>query len=160
VIHYFLDTSAFTKLYSLEPGSKRVKDMLRSASVAATSNRVLVSELAHPETVSALSQIVHGPNPAGRGLSRFSGRQAFLQIAQDLRPPTTVVVIKVTGLMPLAADLVWKYRITGADAVHLAAALKSRDKLSGWSEFHFVSSDRRLNAAASSEGLDVLDPTV
>lgn len=160
MIHYFLDTSAFIRLYMVEAGSKRVRDMLRSAEAMPPACRLLVSELIHPEAASALGQASRSPDAAARGLSKLAAKRAMNQITLDLGLISSLAIIRVTGLMPFAADLVWKHRITGADAVHLAAALKSREKLKGWSEFHFVSSDRRLNAAASNEGLDVLDPTV
>ena len=157
--HYFFDASAFTKLYSYEPGTERVRHMHRSAVSSTPSSRVIVSELIHPETASAVSQIALGPNAANRGLSKFAARRAFDRMAQDLGPASALVIIGVSGLMASAAQLVWKHRITGADAVHLATALKVRSKMTGGTELHFVGADRRLNKAAADEGFDVIDPT-
>ena len=157
--HYFFDTSAFVKRYALEPGSRVVGDLLQSAKRQPSAVRVFVSELVHPETVSALSQIVHGPEPAKYGLSRAAGWRAVNEIAQDLGDKAHVHVVRVGGMMLRAADLVWKHRITGADAVHLAAALTSRSLVRNPGEFYFVSADRRQGAAAAAEGLAVIDPT-
>jgi predicted nucleic acid-binding protein len=60
--------------------------------------------------------------------------------------------------MDAAAALVWKHRLRGADAVHLATALEVRKNVSNGAEFYFVSTDALLNRAATAEGLAVIDP--
>jgi len=60
--------------------------------------------------------------------------------------------------MGTAATLVWKHRLRGADAVHLATALAVREEMAEKTEFYFVSSDVALNRAAQAEGLVVIDP--
>jgi uncharacterized protein len=157
VRHYFLDTSALVKLYALEKGSTRVQAAVRAATHG---TQVFVCDLVHPETASALYQAAHGPNPARRGLSRASARFALGKLKQDLAPGSSIVVIGATGLMENAADLAWKHGIRGADAVHLAAALFARRMATPYGDFHLVSSDRALNAAAAAEGLEVYDPAV
>ena len=52
----------------------------------------------------------------------------------------------------------WKHKLRGADAVHLATALATRQDVPLDSEFYFVSSDVALNRAAVAEGLEVIDP--
>ncbi|HEU0053006.1 MAG TPA: type II toxin-antitoxin system VapC family toxin [Longimicrobium sp.] len=145
------------KRYSFEPGSKLVTDLFRSAARRPESVRVVVCELVHPEAVSAISQIVHGSQPARYGLSHASGMRAVSEIANDF-VRAKMVVVRVGGMMDRAAELVWKHHITGADAVHLAAAIASRGFTADRNEFYFVSSDRRQAAAAAAEGLDVISP--
>jgi PIN domain nuclease of toxin-antitoxin system len=61
VRNYFLDSSALVKVYSEEDGSNRVRAMLRGLTTVPAISRVVVSVLAHPETASALSQIMAVP---------------------------------------------------------------------------------------------------
>jgi hypothetical protein len=65
VRNYFLDASALVKVYSEEEGSQRVRSMLRGLTTVPAISRVVVSVLAHPETASALGQIMLGPMPRG-----------------------------------------------------------------------------------------------
>jgi len=67
VRNYFLDASALVKVYSEEEGSQRVRSMLRGLTTVPAISRVVVSVLAHPETASALGQIMSGPYAARRG---------------------------------------------------------------------------------------------
>ena len=158
--HYFLDTSAFVRLYVVEPGSERVKNMVRTAIASPSRCRVIVSELIHPEAVSALQQITHGPHAAKRGMSRLAAQRGLKDMTQDLGPASRLTVMSVSGLMEPAAQLVWKHRIRGADAVHLATAMLSRKGVRSGESFYFVSMDRKQNIAAAAEGFDVIDPTV
>ncbi|MFL5537867.1 MAG: hypothetical protein ACJ8J0_02690, partial [Longimicrobiaceae bacterium] len=60
--HYFLDASAVVKLYAVEPGSRRVKDMVRSAAVEPPAARIVVAGLTHPEAVSGITQAAFAPD--------------------------------------------------------------------------------------------------
>lgn len=60
--------------------------------------------------------------------------------------------------MDLAADLVEKHRLHGADSIQLAAALRARAGARDAREFLFVSDDVAQCRAAESEGLEVLRP--
>ena len=58
-----------------------------------------------------------------------------------------------------AADLAQRYRLRGADAVHLGAVLELQDALSDLDEqMIFITSDQELLAAARSVGLEVENP--
>lgn len=157
--HYFLDTSALVKLYVIEPGSRRVRDMVRSASVSPETVQVMVCDLVHPEAASALCQTMDGPLAPKRGIGRSETRKLPGELARDLRGDGVMAVTESARFMTAAANLVWKHRLRGADAVHLATALNVRGWLPKESEFYFVGSDRAQNAAAAAEGLEVLDPT-
>lgn len=158
--HYFLDSSAITKLYVLEPGSKRVRDMMRSARSFPRSTQVFICDLAHPETASALRQIVDGTDAAKRGIGSLERRTLPGDLIQDFRRGGVLNISEASQVMDAAADLVWRHRIKGADAIHLAAALEIRASLPLGIEFYFVGTDRQQNAAAKAEGLEVIDPTV
>ena len=158
--HYFLDASALTKLYAVEPGSRRVKDMLRSAMANPPASRIIVCDLSHPETLSAVVQTVNGPDAAKHGLSRFTANRVRQELVQAMGPTSTFVLVNATGVMAQAAEIVWKHRIKASDAVQVAAALRARSLVPIGAEFYFVGSDGKQNAASQKEGLAVLDPTV
>ena len=61
--------------------------------------------------------------------------------------------------MQLAADVVERQEVRGADAVHLAAALTARTTIAGELPFAFVSHDVRQRSAAEREGLEVITPS-
>lgn len=156
--HYFFDASALVKLYSLEAGSRRVRDIVRSASVNRLACRILVCDLVQPETASALYQVANGPNPASRGLSRSAAGQAFMHMRHDLGERSWFVLLAASGWMREAAQLVWKHGLKGADAVHLATAVFARQQVPNAQEFYFVTSDRQLAVAAAAEGFAVVNP--
>jgi hypothetical protein len=133
-----------------------VQRIIRGANLQPPDNRVVVSTLAHPETASALSRILHGPDAARRGFGQLERKRLPAVLAHDLGK--SIVLVAADPHMDAAASLVWKHRIRGADAVHLASALATRGDLSTDAEFYFVSSDVALNGAATAEGLDVIDP--
>ena len=154
--HYFLDTSALVKAYSVEAGSRRVQNMIRGAKVQPPDNRLVASTLAHPEPASAIARILDGPEAASRGFGQLHRQQLPRTLARDLGK--SVLLSPADPHMSTAAELVWKHRLRGADAVHLATALAARQDAPSNSEFYFVSSDLALNRAAEAEGLDVIDP--
>jgi predicted nucleic acid-binding protein len=159
VRYYFLDSSAFVKLYANEPGSMRVRDMVRSAIAQPPSAQILMSELTLPEAASALTLSAQAPDAARRGLSRLALRGALEALRRDFEVKWQFTMIDVSQVTVRAAALAHTHRLKGADAVHLASALDARSALPAESEFYFVGCDHRLNAAASAEGLAVIDPS-
>jgi predicted nucleic acid-binding protein len=158
VRHYFLDASAVVKLYAVEPGSRRVKDMVRSATSKPATARIVVAGLTQPEAVSGVTQIAFGPDAARRGLSPAAASRTRVELAKTFGSDTTFTVFEPGGIMPHAAELVWRHRIKASDAIQLATALYARTVLRDWSEFYFVGSDVRQNSASLAEGLAVIDP--
>jgi predicted nucleic acid-binding protein len=158
VRNYFLDTSALVKAYSEERGSDRMRALLRGLTMVPPLNRVIVSTLVHPEAASALGQIMAGPDAARRGFGAHDRRTLPSVLARQLGDESSMELTPADPHVHAAAELVWKHRLRGADAVHLASALAVREELSEDSEFYFVSSDGSLNRAARAEGLAVIDP--
>lgn len=156
---YFLDTSAIVRLYAVEPGWRWIRDVMRSATGAGETVQVCYCDLALPETVSALRQIASQPDAARRGLSRAAFRRTVPLVWDDLRQQTPFITVPASDCMPLAARVVERQDITGADAVHLAAALTARDTLGPALPFVFVSNDVRQCRAAEREGLEVITPS-
>lgn len=155
--HYFLDTSALVKVYSIEAGSTQVLNIIRGAKVRPPQNRIVVSALAHPETASAIVQILGGPDAARRGFGALDRQRLPTVLANELRG-ASFVLSPADLHVDAAAALVWKHRVRGADAVHLATALAAWNDVADAAEFYFVSSDVALNRAALAEGLAVIDP--
>ncbi|HET6228543.1 MAG TPA: type II toxin-antitoxin system VapC family toxin [Longimicrobiaceae bacterium] len=152
--YYFLDTSAFVRIYALEPGTETVKDLLRAATAPTPSARVLVCDLVYPEALSALSQRL-----AEKKLTRLAHRSAADGVRQALHGATTpFLIIPASGVMEQAGELVRIYGLRGADAVHLAAALAGREGAPDGVAFRFVTSDHRQADAARGEGFAVYDP--
>ena len=158
--HLFFDTSALVKLYSVEEGSERVRNMVRSALAHPPAAVIHMCDLAAPEAASGLAQAARAPDAARRGLSRVALRQALDRLAKDLAPPSRFSILHASHFIDDAVGLVRKHRIRGADAVHLAAACALVVSPRLTSEFVWVCSDRALNAAAAAEGLAVYDPAV
>jgi predicted nucleic acid-binding protein len=159
VRNYFLDASAVVRLYAVEPGSKLVKDIVRGSVATLPTAQALVCDLSLPETVSALLQIAVGPRGPGRGVSKAALRQVLPAVRRDFVGTTPVLsLVPATGCMALAAELVERHRLRVPDAVHLAAALRTRDALPEAASFLFVSDDVAQCRAAEGEGLRVLRP--
>jgi predicted nucleic acid-binding protein len=156
---FFLDTSAIVRLYVVETGWRWLRDLMRSATGEHASALVCFCDLALPETVSALRQIAQKPDAARRGLSRAAFRQTVPRVRADLLDDSLLTVLPASRCMPLAAEVVERQEIRGADAVHLAAALTARDTIAGDAPFAFVSHDQRQCRAAQREGLEVITPS-
>lgn len=156
---FFLDTSAIVRLYVVEPGWLWIRDLMRSATGASATAQVCVCDLVLPETVSALRQIAQQPDAGRRGFSPSALRLTLPQVRADLLARYPLTSVPASGCMQLAADVVERQEVRGADAVHLAAALTARTTVAGALPFAFVSHDVRQRRAAEREGLDVVTPS-
>lgn len=151
--HYVLDTSALVKLYAAEPGSERVRDLLRSAAGPAATARVMVCDLAFPEAVATLARMAEE-----RRLTRAVHARALDRLRSDLDGGAPIVVVQSSGAMELAARVAGSQRLRGADAVHVAAALLVRAVAPAGVEVWFVSADEAQCRGAAGEGLPVFHP--
>jgi predicted nucleic acid-binding protein len=143
--YYYLDASVWIKRYSKERGSERVSPLFEGGDV------LVCATLGFVETCAAAIRKLDGPaaEEVGKVLDEIAADwTAFIrmQLSDDIAEH--------------AAESAVRWKLKGADAVHLASALQIRStvKLSG-GEVHFVCADRRLAAAAQRAGLDVIDPT-
>lgn len=57
-----------------------------------------------------------------------------------------------------AANIARQHRLRALDAIHLATALSVRFNMPSRFGFQFGSADKRLNVAASHEGLSIFNP--
>ncbi len=140
----FLDSSALVKRYIDEAGTEQVR-LLMSAD-----HRIVVSWLAYPEVLSAVTRRSIGKLPDSE-MQRFRE-----QLSEDF---SRFLILDVAGQAIEAVDkIIASHGLRGADSIHLATALwfaRSVDE-----PVLFVASDRELIAAAKSELLSALDPSV
>lgn len=102
--------------------------------------------------------IQRGHDAARRGLSALALRGILPTIRKEFGAESPFVVLPASGCMELAADLVERHRLRGADSVQLAAALHARRLATEAETFLFVSDDEAQCRAAEGEGLQVLRP--
>jgi predicted nucleic acid-binding protein len=160
VRHYFFDSSTFLKLFVVEEGYSRVREIVRGARADSTRTRVSVCDLAHPECVSAMRQMLERGAGGRRGIRSASLRRTLPEVHAIFRERSHLLVIEASTVIPESADVAMRHRVKGADAVHIAAAQQVQRRVGDGEEFWFVSADMRQAAAARHEGMPVLDPTV
>jgi predicted nucleic acid-binding protein len=150
VAAYFFDTSALAKRYVTELGSAWVRRLVRPAA----GNAIHIARITGVEVVAAITR-------RGRSgsLSARAAAAARTRFRREFRSLYILVDVTAQRLAD-AMDLAEVHGLRGYDAVQLAAALhlKSRRLIRRQSPPTFVSADRELNAAASTEGLAVDDP--
>lgn len=137
---------------------RTVRDLLRSAKARPDWTRLMLCDLTLPEGFSAMTLMQARQDAARRGVSALALRQILPRIRQQFGPDSPFIVLPATGCMELAADLVERHRLRGADSVQLAAALNARHIAEESEAFLFVSDDAAQCRAAEAEGLEVLRP--
>ncbi|MBM2838109.1 MAG: toxin, family [Deltaproteobacteria bacterium] len=138
----YLDTSSLVKLYVEEEYSDLIKEWVREAETVST------CRVAYPEAVSAFNGRFNSGD-----LSEDDYKLILKRFSQEWKK---LVALDFDELE--AGRLVKKHGLRGFDAVHLSAAklLKSDKDIS----LSFSSFDKKLNDAASAEGLTVLSAVV
>ena len=133
----FLDTSAFAKRYSAEPGSATVLELCGGA------ERLAVSVICLPEMISTLSRLVRE-----RRLSAPKYAALKLTVLNDLAD--TDICEITDAVMVNAVQLLETRTLRAMDAIHVACAIVYQADL-------FASADRRQLAAAKRARLKVAD---
>ncbi|HZL51433.1 MAG TPA: type II toxin-antitoxin system VapC family toxin [Terracidiphilus sp.] len=143
---YFLEATAFIKLFVQEPGT----DALIGLMEAAEDNRKLISASTPLEVYAALRRRERAgditPEDATSALAVLRMESARM-VQQPLNP----------GVLESARELLDRTTLRWTDALQLGAALAAREMFQG-TEIMFVSASARLLEAAASEGFKVLDP--
>ncbi len=139
----FFDTSAWLKRYQIEEDSSLIRVALLGAEAVA------LSHLAYPETRSAMARLVRE--------RRWTAARHELEVARLERHWREAVCIPSDRPLATAAGaLAERHALKGADAVHLASALRLSDQLEEPTMFWCF--DRSLRRAASEAGLPVAPP--
>ena len=136
----YLDTSALVKLYVEEAGSAGVREKADQAEGLAT------SRIAYAEARAALARKLRE-----RGLSRIGYRSVVEDLNGDWEDYFIVDVSD--SVVKFAGDLAGKHALRGADAIHLASALRLRQQAG--ESVRFLCFDGRLTIAAHKERLRI-----
>ena len=133
---YYLDTSALVKRYVAEAGSRSVRQLVRSRTVA-------VSRIAYAELVAAVARLTREGDIVESARDRI-----FARLDQDFAS-FTIVEVRPAVVRRVPA-LVVQTPLRGYDAVHLASALAIREH---GPSVDFWSADRTLVSASIAQGL-------
>jgi predicted nucleic acid-binding protein len=139
VTRYF-DSSALVKRYVDETGSRAVRRLLASGSIA-------TSRLSEVEVTSAIRRRIREST-----LSTLDGSSILAALTRDVR---ALVIVELTPeVVAIASGLLERHTLRSSDAVQLASAVYLRQQLAA--PMPFVAFDARLVAAARAEGLSVV----
>jgi uncharacterized protein len=143
---YFLETTAFAKLFVQEPGT----DALIRLMEAVEDNRKLIAACAPLEVYAAIrrreraGEIGHEDAAAALEILRL---EAARMVQEPLNP----------AVLEAARQLLDRTTLRWPDAVQLGAAIVARDMFQS-TEIVFVSASQLLLDAAKAEGFHALDP--
>jgi predicted nucleic acid-binding protein len=144
---YFLEATAFVKLFVQEQGT----DALIRLMEAAEDNRKLISSSTPLEIYAAIRRRERvgevSPEDATSALSVLRIESARM-VQQPLNP----------AVLEAARQLLDRSKLRWTDALQLGAALAAREMFQG-TEILFVSASPLMLEAAENEGFGVLDPT-
>jgi len=136
----YLDTSSLVKLYLDEEHSESVRQWVNEAEIIAT------SRVAYPEAMAAFARRWRESDIDEKGLGQIH--------AGFQRDWPLYAVVDLDEIQ--AGDLATKHGLRGFDAIHLEAAIATRNGADD-AFVAFSSFDSRLNNAASGEGFQILD---
>jgi predicted nucleic acid-binding protein len=144
---YFLDSTAFVKLFVQEAGTDAIIRLME----ATEDNRKLISAGTPLEVYAALRRrervggIAHEDGEAARNILRV---EAARMVQQPLNP----------AVLEAARQVLDRHELRSAEALQLGAAVVAREMFQGM-EVIFVSADQRLLEAAKGERFETLNPT-
>jgi predicted nucleic acid-binding protein len=143
---YFLESTAFAKLFVQEPGTDAMIRLMESVE----DNRKLIAASAPLEVYSAIRRRAR----AG-GISSEDANAALeilrIEAARMVQEPLNPAVLEAARQLIDRAELRWP------DALQLGAAIVAREMFQG-TEIIFVSASSNLLDVARTEGFNVLDP--
>jgi predicted nucleic acid-binding protein len=143
---YFLEATAFVKLFAQEPGTAELIGLME----AAEDNRKLISASTPLEVYAVLKRRERaGDIAAEDAASAFTVLR--MESARMVQQPMNPAVIEAARQLLDRTSLRW------TDALQLGAAITARDMFQG-SEIVFVSASVHLREAAVGEGFKVLNP--
>ncbi len=139
---YFLDTSAHLKRYLREAGSEAVDRLFSEYASRYVSAIGLLEGLSCLQRLRAVSGLIDADRL----------RLLRAAMASDIESGRLTVVSAAPPDIEAAAKILAERYLTAVDALQIATAKNLGP------EVVFVSSDEKLNRAASEEGLSVVDP--
>lgn len=143
---YFLESTAFAKLFVQEPGTEALIRLME----AVEDNRKLIAASAPLEVYAAIRRRERsggiGPADAMAALEILR-MEAARMVQEPLNP----------AVLEAARQLIDRTQLRWPDALQLGAAIVAREMFQG-TEIIFVSASHHLIEAAKAEGFNVLDP--
>ena len=144
---FYLDTSAFVKLYILEEGSQMVIELAQDPD----RNQIVILDMALLESRSAIRR-----RQREGDITALDANRLLRQIEEDasslyLVQPSTPAVIRE------ASRLLDTYPLRAYDALQLAGCLVVRDRVAA--PLTFVCADVRLCETAAEQGLPTIVPS-
>lgn len=148
MVTYYLDTSALLKLYLNETGSQWLRETLASDNVSVTAQIAII------EMGSAFNRRLR------EGGVTDSDYATLSKLFRNDCLRSYRLIALGNSILDTAWSLLERHPLRGYDSTHLATALFVQEQLiqGGEAPLVFLSSDKRLNAAAVAEGLVVDDP--
>jgi predicted nucleic acid-binding protein len=145
---YFLESTAFAKLFVLEPGTDALIRLMESVE----DNRKLIAASAPLEVYAAIRR-----RERAGDISSTSAAAAFeilrIEAARMVQEPLNPAVLEA------ARQLLDRSRLRWTDALQLGAALVAREMFRG-TDILFVSASPMLLDAARAEGFHSLNPEI
>lgn len=145
---YFLEATAFAKLFVREPGTDALIKLMESVE----DNRKLIAASTPLEVYAAIRR-----RERSGGISREDAAAALeilrLESARTVQEPLNPAVLEC------ARQLLDRRALRWPDALQLSAALVARDMFQG-TEIIFVSASQLLLDAAKAENLTTVNPTI
>lgn len=148
---YFVDSSALVKRYVSESGSAKVLGIFDPA----LQNEVFVASITGVEIIAAISR-----RSRMGSITPTDATLLCSEFRNDFQVDYQIVEItdKIVGA---GMNLAEKYKLRGYDAIQLAVSCAINSLCSGNGlSLTFVSADNELNAAASGEGIVVMNPNI
>jgi uncharacterized protein len=146
VSFYFLEATAFAKLFVRETGTDALIELLEPVE----DNRKLISAATPLEVYAAIRRCERAgkiaPEAAERALELVRSESARM-VQQPLNP----------AVLELARQLLDRTRLRWPEALQLGSVLAARDMFPG-TDIVFVAASARLLDAARANGLETLDP--
>jgi uncharacterized protein len=143
---YFLESTAFAKLFVQEPGTDALIKLMESVE----DNRKLIAASAPLEVYAAIRR-----RERSGSISRDDASAALdilrLEAARMVQEPLNPAVLEAARQLLDRTGLRWP------DALQLGAAIVAREMFQG-TEIIFVSSSQTLLESAKTEGFNILDP--
>jgi predicted nucleic acid-binding protein len=143
---YFLESTAFAKLFVLEPGTDPLIRLMESVE----DNRKLIAASAPLEVYAAIRR-----RERAGDISAANAAAAFeilrIEAARMVQEPLNPAVLEA------ARQLLDRSRLRWTDALQLGAAMVAREMFRG-TEIIFVSASTMLLEAARAEGFQALNP--
>jgi predicted nucleic acid-binding protein len=146
VSFYFLEATAFSKLFVREAGTNALIELLEPVE----DNRKLISAATPLEIYAAIRRCERSgqiaPEAAESALERLRSESARM-VQQPLNP----------AVLEAARQMLDRTTLRWPEALQLGSVLAARDMFPS-TEIVFVTASTRLLAAARAQGLDTIDP--